>query len=236
MNLVAHHWVRALTAAALALLLATWAGAQALVPVPTLTARVMDSTGTLDPAARQALEDKLAAFERERGTQIVVLMLPSTQPEDIASYVQRVGDAWKIGRKDVGDGVLLVVAKDDRKVRIATAKTLEGAIPDLAARRIIDEAITPAFKRGDFAGGLSGGVDLITKLVSGEQLPPPTQPQSGDFGPSSLEDWLPFLVFAFFAIPIAAGVALWRWPAARATWCGWCWPAWGWQWPQGCLH
>ena len=199
--------MRALTAAALALLLATWAGAQALVPVPTLTARVMDSTGTLDPAARQALEDKLAAFERERGTQIVVLMLPSTQPEDIASYVQRVGDAWKIGRKDVGDGVLLVVAKDDRKVRIATAKTLEGAIPDLAARRIIDEAITPAFKRGDFAGGLSGGVDLITKLVSGEQLPPPTQPQSGDFGPSSLEDWLPFLVFGFFAIPIASGVA-----------------------------
>jgi uncharacterized protein len=134
------------------------AGAQQLAPIPALAARVMDSTGTLDAPSVQALDAKLVAFERERGSQIVVLLIPSTLPEDIDSYTQRVGDAWKIGRKGVGDGLLIVVAKNDRRVRIATAKTLEGAIPDLAARQIIDEAITPAFKRGDFAGGLNAGV------------------------------------------------------------------------------
>ncbi|MFN7484497.1 MAG: TPM domain-containing protein, partial [Betaproteobacteria bacterium] len=125
--------------------------AQELLPVPALTARVMDATGTLSSAQRDALEAKLAAFEAQAGPQIVVLMVATTQPEDIAAFTQRVGETWKIGRKDVGDGLLLVVAKNDRKVRIEVSKALEGAIPDLAARQIIDSAIRPAFRADDYA-------------------------------------------------------------------------------------
>ncbi|RYG07282.1 MAG: YgcG family protein, partial [Burkholderiales bacterium] len=136
---------------------AFWSGAaaaQAPLPVPALTARVIDQTGTLDAVQAKGLEDKLAALEQSKGTQLVVLMVPTTQPEDIASYANRVGNTWKIGRKDVGDGVLLIVAKDDRKVRIEVAKTLEGAIPDLAAKQVIDTAITPNFRAGNYAAGL----------------------------------------------------------------------------------
>ena len=134
------------------------ARAQGVLPVPVLTARVIDQTATLTSAQQQSLEAQLAAVETKRGSQIVVLMVPSTLPEDIAAYAQRVGDAWKIGRRDVGDGLLIVVAKNDRRVRIEVAKSLEGAVPDLAAKRIIDAQITPAFKAGDFAGGLSAAV------------------------------------------------------------------------------
>lgn len=162
----------------LILLLWGWqlpAPAQDLRPVPVLTHRVMDSTGTLSPAQRQALDDKLAAFEREAGPQIVVLMLAGTAPEDITDFTQRVGDAWKLGRREVGDGVLIVVAKDERKVRIAVAKALEGAVPDLAARQIIQGAITPAFKKGDYAGGLNLAVDQLQTRIRGEHLPAPQQ-------------------------------------------------------------
>jgi uncharacterized protein len=122
--------------------------AQDVLPVPALTARVVDQTGTLDPIQRKGLEDKLAAFEQKKGTQIVVLLVATTQPEDIASYANRVANDWKIGRKEVGDGIVVIVAKDDRKVRIEVAKTLEGAVPDLAAKQIIDDAITPRFPPG----------------------------------------------------------------------------------------
>ena len=133
----------------------------------------MDKTGTLDAAQLQALEAKLTAFEQSRGSQIVMLMVPSTLPEDITDYTQRVGDSWKIGRKDMGDGLLLVVAKNDRKVRIATTKTLEGALPDLATKQIIDNAITPRFKQGDFAGGLGAAADQIMARITGENLAAP---------------------------------------------------------------
>ena len=176
--------------------------AQDVLPVPALTARVMDSTGTLDAAQRQALEAKLAAFEQARGTQVVVLMVPTTAPEDIAAYAQRVGDSWKIGRKDVGDGLLLVVAKNDRKVRIETTKTLEGAIPDLAARQIIDRAITPRFRQGDFAGGIDAATDQIIALISGENLPVPDA-QAGSPGGKGF-NWTDIAVFLFFAVPIGA--------------------------------
>ena len=148
-------WVRGWVVLALCSL--AWAAAlspawaQALVPVPTLTARVMDQTGTLAAADVAALEQQLKTFEQQRGTQIVVLLVPSTAPEDIADFTQRLGDAWKIGRREVGDGLLLVVALNDRRLRIAPAKALEGAVPDLAAQRIIDQVITPAFRRGDVA-------------------------------------------------------------------------------------
>lgn len=148
-------------------------GAQDLVKIPALQARVMDTTSTLSTVARQALEEKLAGFEQAHGTQIVVLLVASTQPEDIAAYAQRVGDAWKIGRAQVGDGLLVVVAKNDRKVRIQTSKALEGAIPDLAARQVIETALTPRFKQGDFAGGLNAAVDQLMLLVQGENLPAP---------------------------------------------------------------
>ena len=179
--------------------------AQDVLAVPALTARVMDSTGTLDAVRRQALEDKLAAFEKARGAQLVVLMVPTTAPEDIAAYAQRVGDAWKIGRKDIGDGLLLVVAKDDRKVRIETTKTLEGAIPDLAARQVIDRAITPRFRQGDFAGGLDVGTDQIMALISGENLPAPEQGRTTPSGTKGF-NWTDMAVFLFFAVPIGGRV------------------------------
>jgi len=165
----------------LTLLLCAWllppAAAQDLRSVPALSGRVIDSTGTLSSAQRQALEDKLAAFEREAGPQIVILMLAGTAPEDITDFTQRVGDAWKLGRRDVGDGLLIVVAKDERKVRIAVSKALEGAVPDLAARQIIQNAITPAFRQGDYAGGLNLALDQLQARIRGEGLPAP-QPSS----------------------------------------------------------
>lgn len=193
-----------------ALLLAAWlplaAWAQGGVqPVPALTAHVMDGTGTLNAAQREALEAKLTAFEQSRGAQVVILMVPSTQPEDIAAYAQRVGDSWKIGRKGVGDGLLLVVAKNDRKVRIETTKALEGAIPDLAARQVIDTAITPRFKQGDFAGGLDAAADQLIALISGENLPAPEQGGAG--GKNSGFEWTDLAIFLFFAVPIGGRLA-----------------------------
>jgi uncharacterized protein len=161
----------------------------------------MDSTGTLQAAERAQLEAKLQAFEQARGTQIVVLMVASTQPEDIVDYTQRVADSWKLGRREIGDGLLLVVAKGDRTLRIATAKTLEGAVPDLAARQIIDGAITPRFRQGDFAGGISAGLDQLFLLVSGERLP---EPQPAPRAGLQTTDWNGLLVFLFVAVPVAA--------------------------------
>lgn len=177
--------------------------AQSVLPVPALQARVMDQTQTLSPQALSALEQKLAAFEQAKGTQIVVLMVPTTAPEDITDFTQRLGDAWKIGRRDVGDGVLFVIAKDDRRLRIAPAKALEGAIPDLMAKRIIDQAVTPAFKRGDFAGGIEAGVDQILALVAGEALPLPEANTSTSPNRLSGSD---LLIFMVFAVPILSTV------------------------------
>lgn len=194
--------------AALLLLPGLWAGgaqAQELQTIPALAARVIDSTGTLDAVQKQALEAKLEAFEKARGTQLVVLMVPTTQPEDIFDYTQRVGDLWKIGRKDVGDGLLLVVAKNDRKVRIATAKALEGAVPDLAARQIIDRAITPRFRENDFAGGLNAAADQLIARISGESLPlPEAEGSARSSGPGF--QWTDLAVFLFFAVPIGGRV------------------------------
>jgi uncharacterized protein len=159
--------------AALLLLAAALAGAhaQGLQPVPALSARVIDQAGTLGLAQRARLEDKLARFEEIKGTQIVILMVPTTQPEDIAAYANRVGNAWKIGRKGVGDGILIVVARNDRKMRIEVAKTLEGAVPDIAAARVIDETMAPRFREGDFAGGLDAAIVQLVALINGQPLP-----------------------------------------------------------------
>ena len=172
--------------------------------VPQLTGHVIDNTATLNDAQRQALEAKLTNFEQAKGAQIVVLMVPNTAPEDIAAYAQRVGDSWKIGRQNIGDGLLLVVVKNDRKVRIETTKALEGAIPDLAARQIIDSAITPRFKLGDFAGGLDAAADQIMARISGENLPAPERSTSKRSNKSHGFDWTQMAVFLFFAVPIGA--------------------------------
>lgn len=192
-----------------AFLLACWlplaalaALAQGVQPVPALSAHVMDQTGTLTPAQQQALEARLTAFEQSHGAQLVFLIVPGTQPEDIAAYAQRIGDSWKIGRKGVGDGLLLVVAKNERKVRIETTKALEGAIPDLAARQIIETAITPRFKQGDFAGGLDAAASQLMARISGENLPPPDKRPAGKPG----FDWESLAIFLFFAVPIGSRI------------------------------
>ena len=154
-------------------LLAAPAAIAAQVPVPTLSARVTDQTGTLDSGEQQSLESTLAAFEKNKGSQIAVLIVPTTGDETIEQYSIRVVDAWKLGRKGVDDGILLLVAKDDHKVRIEVGRGLEGAVPDALANRIIDEAIVPKVKQGDFAGGPSDGTARLIGLVNGEPLPPP---------------------------------------------------------------
>ncbi|MGP1683153.1 MAG: TPM domain-containing protein, partial [Giesbergeria sp.] len=148
---------------------------QSLLPVPELAAHVIDETGTLDAAQRSAMEARLAELEQREGTQLVVLMVQTTAPEDIAAFANRVGNVWKIGRQGVGDGLLIVVAKNDRKMRIEVAKALEGAIPDIAAARIIDQAMKPRFRENDFAGGLNAAVDQLAARIAGEPLPEPTQ-------------------------------------------------------------
>ena len=195
---------RWLAACAAALLwLAGWAQAQDVQAVPPLAGRVIDQTATLTAAQVQALSAKLESIEQRRGSQIVVLLVPGTAPEDIAAYAQRVGDTWKIGRRDVGDGLLLIVAKNDRKVRIEVAKALEGAVPDLAARRIIDEQITPAFRAGDFAGGLNAAVDQIERRIAGEALP---EPAAGGGSAEKGFDFQDLAVFLFIFAPIAGAV------------------------------
>lgn len=177
--------------------LAGAAFAQSLLPVPALTARVMDHTGTLSTVQLSQLEDKLAAFEQAQGSQIVILLVPSTQPEDIAAYANRVFNTWKPGRAGLGDGLLIVVAKQDRKIRIEVARALEGAIPDLAAKQVIDDVLTPHFRQGDFAGGLDQAADRLMALIRGEGLPTPA-PRQGDGG----VQWMDLGVLLFIVLPV----------------------------------
>lgn len=189
--------------AALLLWLAAFgAWAQDVLPVPALSGRLIDQTSTLSASQSAALSEKLQALEEQTGTQMVVLLVPTTQPEDIAAYAQRVADEWKIGRRDVGDGVVIVVAKNDRRVRIEIAKTLEGAVPDLAARRIIDQQITPAFRAGDYAGGLDAAVDHLAARIRGEGLPAPGARPEAERGPQ----WDELAMFLFLGVPVLGAV------------------------------
>jgi len=164
----------------------------ALVEIPALNKRVTDLTHTLSQSQQAQLEDKLAAFESKKGSQIALLIVPSTQPEDIAQYGIRVVEKWKLGRKKADDGLLVLVAKDDRKIRIEVGYGLEGAIPDLTAKRIVSEVIAPKFKQGDFYGGLDAGVDKLIALVEGESLPAPDRAASSGMDIMNL---LPMLLF-----------------------------------------
>ncbi len=179
--------LRALLALLWALGLGLWQASSwaqtALIPIPDYRAHVTDTARALADADRAALERQLANFETQRGTQIGVLIVPSTAPEDIADYSQRVADAWKLGRAGVGDGLLIVVAVQDRRVRIAPFKALEGAIPDVLAKRIIDQQMVPAFRRGDYAGGLRDALAQLQAHITGEALPEPApaRPQIDEF-------------------------------------------------------
>lgn len=168
-----------------------------LVDVPPLRQRVTDLTGTLDASARASFEERLAAFEARKGSQIAVLIVPTTAPEAIEQYSIRVAEQWRLGREKVDDGVLLLVAKDDRALRIEVGYGLEGAVPDVIAKRIVADVITPPFRGGDFAGGIGAGIDALIKVIDGEPLPAPDE-QWRTRG-SGLEG-------AFIALLVVAGV------------------------------
>ncbi len=181
--------------------------AQGVQPVPALTGHVIDLTATLSTEDLRSLEARLTELEATRGSQVAILMVASTLPEDVSSYANRVGNAWKIGRKGVGDGLLILVAKNDRKVRLEVAKSLEGAIPDLAAQQIIDTAITPAFRRGQYAQGLEDAVQQIAVRIAGESLPTPGKSKSsGRNGLLQGFDWMDLAIFLFFAVPIGGSI------------------------------
>jgi len=168
------------------------------VAVPPLAARVTDLTHTLSAPQQQALEQKLAAFEAQKGSQIAVLIVPTTAPEEIEQFSIRVAEAWKLGRKGIDDGAILLIAKEDRTLRIEVGYGLEGVIPDIAAKRIIEEVIVPRLRSGDFYGGIEQGVDRLIGLINGEALPPPKP--SSRAGGDSFGGIFPLALFLIFAV------------------------------------
>ncbi len=175
-------------------------------PIPPLSGRVIDHTGdTLSVEQQQALSHQLAEVEAQTGSQMVVLLVKRTAPEDIAAYAWRVADAWKLGRRDVGDGVLIVVARDERRVRIEVAKALEGAIPDLAARQIIDQVLRPAFRSGQYAQGLQATVDALRQRLHGE-VPPPEAPATARDDGEAVDGV--FLLFVVAMMAVTGGQVL----------------------------
>lgn len=163
------------------------------VAVPPLTGRVVDLTGTLSTDQAAALEQKLKTFEDRKGSQLAVLIVPTTQPETIEQYALRVVEQWKLGRKKIDDGALLLIAKNDRKLRIEVGYGLEGVLNDATSKRIIDEIITPKFRSGDFAGGISDGADRILKVIDGEPLPA-SKPEGELPDLSAIGEYFPFLL------------------------------------------
>jgi uncharacterized protein len=193
--------MNAARASILALLLCWAFAAFADVAVPPLTGRVVDQTGTLSASDINSLQQVLQGLELRKGSQVAVLIVPTTAPETIEQYAIRVAEAWKIGRKKIDDGALVVVAKNDRKLRIEVGYGLEGALTDATSKRIIDEVITPRFRNGDFAGGISAGVNRIIGVIDGEKLPAPEPRQQQDSDLLSHIDLLnPFTIFAVFVI------------------------------------
>jgi uncharacterized protein len=182
------------------------ARAQADVAVPPLSGRVVDQTGTLSGDDIASLTQKLKDLETRKGSQVTVLIVPTTAPETIEQFSLRVAEAWKIGRKRIDDGAILVVAKNDRKLRIEVGYGLEGSLTDVTARRIIDEIIVPKFRSDDFAGGISAGVERIIMVVDGEPLPAPRPEASHSVGPGWLDNFDPFNPFLLFAVIIVGGI------------------------------
>ncbi len=193
------------------------AGAQQLA-IPPFDSPVVDTTGTLDAVSKQQLEQQALALQQRKGAQLQVLVVPSTQPESIEEYAVRAFESFKLGRKGVDDGVLLVVAKDDRKVRIEVGYGLEGAIPDIAAGRVIQEYLVPKFRQGDYAGGIVDATAQLVKLIDGEPLPEPVA--DNPTGPDSGGEWLFALVAAFFVASFMRSVFSGFPAGVRALLCG----------------
>ena len=199
--------------AAIALFWVAIAGAQ--VPVPPLGGRVTDQTATLTNEQKSALEQTLRSFEERKGSQVAVLIVPSTAPETIEQYALRVAEQWKPGRKNVDDGAILVVAKDDRTLRIEVGYGLEGALTDADSKRILSEVIVPRFRQGDFYGGITAGVDRILRVIDGEPLPKPEErPPAGMRGIGSI---LPVLMILALAVGGVLHTVLGRFPGALVT-------------------
>lgn len=189
----------------LTLLLTLTAFAQTPVPAPPRDAPVLDLTGTLRPEETAALKSRLLAFEKEKGSQIAVLIVPTTQPESIEEYSIRAADAWKVGRAQPDDGVILLVAKNDRAVRIEVGTGLEGALPDVIASRIISQVIVPHFREGDFSGGINAAITRIIAVIEGEPLPEPERRSEGR--PQGIGNALPLLLmFVFVGSGILRGM------------------------------
>jgi len=196
----------ALALAAAGVVAQTWeAGTDGLLPIPPLTARVTDLTQTLAPAETAALEAKLADWEARTSVQLVVLVVPTTQPEPIESYSLRVAEKWKIGRKGQDNGALFLIAKNDRKMRIEVGYGLEGTLTDVTARRIIAENVAPAFRENRFAAGINAGVDrMISVVAEGKPLPPPKSESGRRPGGGFSFDTL--LLILFVVVPVVGGV------------------------------
>jgi uncharacterized protein len=192
-SFLSRRWLRCAAIAAALALSAFGAGAEPLVPVPVLKARVTDLAGRLTPEQAAALEAKLGAFEQAKGSQVTVLIVPTTKPEEIEQYAIRVAEAWKLGRKGVDDGAILLVASDDRKLRIEVGYGLEGVLPDATANRIIDEDIVPRFRDGDYYGGITAGTDRMLRVIEGEPLPEPERRGTAR-GAGGLGQLLPLLL------------------------------------------
>jgi uncharacterized protein len=200
-------------------LMMIWAWqAAADVAVPPLTGRVVDLTGTLTSGDIATLDQKLKDLETRKGSQVAVLIVPTTQPETIEQYAIRVADAWKVGRKKIDDGALVVVAKNDRHLRVEVGYGLEGSLTDVTTKRIIDEVITPRFKGGDFAGGISAGIDRMIKVIDGEPLPAPEPPHWQDTGALDASDLFnPVVLFGLFIVGAFLRTLLGRLVGAVAT-------------------
>lgn len=204
--------------AALALLLPP-AGLAEDVPVPPLTGRVVDTVEALTPDQRVDLEAMLQAFEQRKGSQIAVLIVGTTYPEPIEAYSLRVAEAWKIGRKGVNDGIVLVIARSDRTLRLEVGYGLEGVVADATANRLIDEVIVPRFREDDFYGGIKAGLDRLIRLIDGEPLPPPQSPAGGR-DPGSLETYFVLFFAIVFVVGGALRAMLGRFPAAAIVGAG----------------
>jgi uncharacterized protein len=210
--------MNALRTVLLALSLIWSFAASADVAVPALTGRVVDQTGTLSSGDVASLNQALKDLEARKGSQIAVLIVPTTAPDTIEQYSIRVADAWKIGRKKIDDGALLVVAKNDHHLRIEVGYGLEGSLTDVTAHRIIDEVITPKFKAGDFAGGISDGIDRMIKVIDGEKLPAPEPPHWQEQGVFNGADLLnPFVLFGLVILGGFLRTVLGRLVGASAT-------------------
>jgi len=196
--------LRILLGLALVLWLAL-AGAQGFVPVPALSAHVIDQVGLLDARQRATLEAVLSDYEQRSGSQIALLLMSSTAPEAIEQYSIRVADAWRLGRKGIDDGVILIVAKDNpsslRRLRIEAGRGVQGTITDAQSKRILQDVIAPYFRRNDFYGGLTAGVAALTALLNQEHLPAPAGQHTAQNDAGGVFDaLLPLLFFAFLVV------------------------------------